>query len=274
MTIQKKLQFMHNNPVTSWHEHMFGTGAGLRGMVPELVENVVQTMDTLGIDKIVTCLPVSYDSKVGPEDFARANNYTYDCIKRYPKRVYGMCFVNPGFRDAMLDEVDRCVNELGFVGVKLMHQYFMDDPAMYPLVEKCIDLDIPIYMHTAHLMDPLSRSKQPRCSDGVHMANIARRYPEGTFIMGHLGGGGDWQWSLRAIADTPNVFTDIGGSICDRPLVEESVKHLGADRILFATDGSWSSTVGKLLGADISDDEKKTILAGTAFQRYLTRTRK
>ena len=58
-----------------------------------------------------------------------------------------------------------------------------------------------------------------RISDGIHMANVARRYPEARFIMGHIGGGVDWQWSVKAIADTPNVFAHIGGSIFDRPML-------------------------------------------------------
>jgi len=92
--------------------------------------------------------------------------------------------------------------------------------------------------------------------------------------MAHIGGGGDWQWAIKAIADTPNVFADIGGSVHDRPLIEESVRYLGADRLLFATDGAWSSGVSKILGADISDEDKKTILSGRAFNKYLERAGK
>ena len=118
-------------------------------------------------------------------------------------------------------------------------------------------------------MDPATRARQPRISDGVQMANIAKRYPEATFIMGHIGGGGDWQWSLKAIADTPNVFADTGGSVMDRAQIEEAVGYIGADRIIFATDGTWAAGTAKILGADISDAEKKTILNGTAFRRFL-----
>ena len=87
--------------------------------------------------------------------------------------------------------------------------------------------------------------------------------------MAHIGGGGDWQWSVKAIADCPNVFADISGSISDRPLMEESLRCLGADRLLFGTDCVWDSSVAKILGADISDEDKKTILAGGAMLRFL-----
>jgi len=198
----------------------------------------------------------------------------YEATQRYPGRVYGQAFVNPGYCEEMKAELERCVKELGFVGVKLYHQYFMDDPAQFALVEKCIELDVPILMHCAHVMDPDTKLRQPRVSSGVHMANIARRYPEATFIMGHIGGGGDWQWAIKAIADCPNVFADVGGSVYDRPLIEESVRYLGADRLLFATDGAWSSGISKVLGADISEEDKKTIFSGRAFNKFIEKAGK
>ena len=278
MTIQQKLQIMHNNPVVSWHEHVNGIMAdrGTEGdrLDTQHCDEQMEVVDMLGIDKIVVSKPIPADKHASPEKCMRANDLVYEATQRYPGRIYGQAFVNPGFSEAACREVERCVKELGFVGVKLYHQYFMDDPAQYALVEKCIELDVPILMHCAHIMDPTTRMRQPRCSDGVHMANIARRYPEATFIMGHIGGGGDWQWAIKAIADCPNVFADIGGSIHDRPLIEESVRYLGAERMLFATDGMWSSSVSKILDAEISEKDKKTILAGAAFTRFLERAGK
>ena len=66
----------------------------------------------------------------------------------------------------------------------------------------------------------------------------------------------------------------MSGSAYDCPQMEEAVQMLGADRILFATDCSIVSCVGKILGADISEDDKKTILEGTAFLRFLERAGK
>lgn len=269
MDIREIMKFMHENPVISWHEHVHGENGVLDKLDVAAADKQMEVIDTLGVDRIVVSYPIPADRHCPPEKFIKANDTVYQATKRYPGRVYGMAFVNPGYHDAMLKELDRCVKELGFVGVKLYHQYYMDDPAQFALVEKCIELDIPILMHSGHAMDPSTRMRQPRLSDGVHMANIARRYPEATFIMGHIGGGGDWQWSIKAIADYPNVYADISGSVYDRPLLEESVKYLGANRLLFATDNGWSSSVSKLLGADISDEDKKTILKGGDFERFI-----
>ena len=269
VNIREITGLLQQNPVISWHEHVPGENEGFEKLDTVFADNQLKVMDTLGIDKIVVSLPVAADRNCPPEKFIAANDIVYEAIQRYPGRVYGQAFVNPGYIKETIAELERCVKKLGFVGVKLYHQYFMDDPAMFPLIEKCIELDIPILMHCAHIMDPETRKRQPRCSGGDHMANIARRYPEATFLMGHIGGGGDWQWEIKAIADCPNVYADIGGSIYDRPLIEESIRYLGADRLLFASDGIWSSAISKVLGADISDEDKKTILSGRAFNRFI-----
>ena len=106
------------------------------------------------------------------------------------------------------------------------------------------------------------------CSSGVHMANAAKRFPEATFQMGHFTIT-DWQYQLKAIAPYPNIYTDMSGSAYDSPQMEEAVEMLGADRILFATDGSVVACAGKILGANISVEDKKTILAGKAFERFI-----
>jgi len=269
VTIQEKLKFIHENPAISWHEHVQQCGEGGKELNIAHADHQMEVAETLGIDRMVVSIPLPGDKHCPPEDFRVANDVAALAIKRYPGKVFGMAFVNPGFQKEALEEVERCVNEYGFVGVKLYHHYFMDNPVQYPLVEKCIDLNIPVLMHCGHTMDPATKARQPRISDGVQMANIAKRYPEATFVMGHIGGGGDWQWSLKAIADTPNVFADTGGSVMDRTQLEEAVKYVGAERLIFATDGTWDNCVAKILGSDISVDDKKTILEGTAFLKFL-----
>lgn len=278
MDIREQMKLIRETPVISWHEHVNGIVCDIVSINDHLdtedCDKKIMLMDMLGIDKIVVSNPIPTDRHCPPEDFRVANDIVFEAMQRHPGRIYGEAFVNPGYTKEMLDELDRCVRELGFIGVKLYHQYFMDDPIQYALVEKCIELDVPILMHCAHVMDTATRMHQPRCSGGDHMANIARRYPDATFIMGHIGGGGDWQWEIKAIADCPNVYADIGGSIHDRPLIEESVRYLGADRLLFATDGMWSSSLAKVLGADISDEDKKTILSSRAFTRFIEKAGK
>lgn len=271
MNVKEQMKLFHDNPVIAWHEHFANDGFAFGdGLDVEFVDRAVEIMDLYGVDKVVSSIPfVAEDCP--PEVFTKANTYTYQAMKRHPGKIYGQAFVNPLFFKETEKELERCA-DLGFSGVKLLHQCRMDNPAMFPMIEKCIELDLHIMIHSAKCTDKETALIQPRLSNGVHMANAARRYPEASFLMAHIGGGGDWKWSIKAIKDTPNVMADIGGSVHDRPMIEEAVKLLGADRLLFATDWGWSASLSKILGAEISEEDKKTILAGRKFARFVERT--
>lgn len=268
----KGMDLFYSNRVISWHEHVRGNANGELDIAH--CDKFVSCCDKAGIDKMLCSVPISDDPFCPPEKFIAANNIVHQAMRRYPDRILGMCFVNPGYGETAISEVKRCVNRLGMKGVKLYHQYFIDDPVLFNLVECCIELDIPILMHAGKVCDEDTIKRQPRLSDGVHFAKIARRYPEANFIMAHIGGGGDWQWQIKAIADTPNVVVDMSGSVHDCPMIEEAVEILGADRILFGTDNGFSSCIGKILGADIPENHKKTILEGTRYLRFIERAGK
>ena len=272
MEIREQMKLFHENPVVGWHEHI-SLYRGYEKLDMDNALGTLKVMDELGIDKIVTSIPV-VDHKRGDIKYAiAANNLTYEATKLSPDRIFGLCYVHPGQHELALREIERCVNELGFVGVKLYYDYFMDDPIQHPIIEKCIELDIPILMHSMKYYDEGNKLRQPLTSNGVHMANAARKFPDATFIMGHFTIC-DWKWSIKAIADCPNVYTDISGSNFDRPGIEEAVSLLGANRLLWGTDGAWSAGVGKLLGAELSEEDKKTILSGRDFERFLCRKKK
>jgi predicted TIM-barrel fold metal-dependent hydrolase len=85
--------------------------------------------------------------------------------------------------------------------------------------------------------------------------------------MAHIGG--DWQRGIKAVRDLPNVMIDICGSIVDCGMIEMAVEELDAGRILFGTDlpdiGFWSN-LGKVTGADITDEQKNLILYENAVR--------
>ena len=191
--------------------------------------------DLLGID--VFCVS---DSKLQGdlryEDFHEANERVKQAVARHPARLWGYCFVNPGDAKA-LDEVTQRVRDEGFVGVKLYHQYRIDEPVQEPLIERCI-------------------------SDASHFVKAAKRYPEAIFIEGHIGGGGDWEWAFKHLREAPSVYLDTSGSVVDEWLVDRCVAELGADRLLFATDMTMEGGVGKVLDADLTETDRTKILGG------------
>src|SRR2546422_8143820 len=63
-------------------------------------------------------------------------------------------------------------------------------------------------------------------SDAVELCALAARHPDVRFILAHIGGGGDWQHSLAALARVPNVAVDLSGSGVDGGRSEEHTSEL------------------------------------------------
>lgn len=266
-SIKQKMSLLKDNFVVNWHEHVWMKEEnGQKVLNPDTLTNLVEGAQDNYMDYVVCSLPITSGTAT-PQMCRQANNYLYDAIRQHPTTMRGLCYVDPGFGKEAADEIDRCVKELGMIGVKLYNQYTMDDPVQRVVIEKCIALDVPILIHAGYSKECFV--DQPNMSHSEQIARAAKAYPECQFIMAHVTGGGDWLWQLRGIADCPNVVTDISGSIIDMGSVEETVRYLGADRVLFGTDGSITMGVGKILGAQISEQDKKTILAGTRYRRYL-----
>jgi hypothetical protein len=56
------------------------------------------------------------------------------------------------------------------------------------------------------------------------------------FILAHIGGGGDWQHSLRAVRDVGNVHVDLSGSGVDGGMLEACLDAVGVHRMLWGAD--------------------------------------
>lgn len=226
----------------------------------------VEAGDLLGIDVFAcSCLAPRPSS---PETFRVANDRMIASLKEFPGRIWGYCYVNSGFGKEALAEIDRCLQVEDVIGVKLYNEYFFNEPVLRPLIEHCIKRDIPILEHQGHCTDFMP--EQPRISDAGHLSQMANEYPEAKIILGHICGGGDWEWTIKQAATAPTLYADTSGSVTDEGTIELAVREMGAERLLFACDGSHSASVGKLKGAQISDDDKRKIW-GDNFRRLIGR---
>ncbi|MEJ1731437.1 amidohydrolase family protein, partial [Escherichia coli] len=84
-----------------------------------------------------------------------------------------------------------------------------------------------ILHHAGHAHYPLPG--QPNISDGGHLAELGRRYPEARLICAHVGGGGDWEWTIKALRHASNVYLDTSGSVTDEGMIEMAAEILGVD---------------------------------------------
>ena len=222
------------------------------------VDGLLDAADSLGIERLYCSRPVTGGALVEIETVREANDTILAVMKRHPQRVFGYCFVQPGNGAAALNEIDRCL-EGGMVGVKLYNQFKYTDPAVFPIAEKCIARGIPFLGHSAFLTDLRTLAAQPKTSHALDFCALAKRYPELLLIMGHVNGGGDWEWAIKGLRECGNVFLDTSGSVLEDDTVERCVEVLGHRRVLFATDGTLEGGVGKVLGAELTAEQRADI---------------
>lgn len=175
-------------------------------------------------------------------------------------RVRPFARIDPLQGGAAMDELARCIEELGCVGVKVWIAP-ADDRRMDPLMERMLAYGRPVLIHA---LDK-AVGQVPLESRPPQVAELARRFPEAAMIMAHMGG--DFIRGCDAIADVPNVLTDPSGSYCETGMMEYAVDVLGADRILFGSDApgaSFINNVAKVLAADLTDQDTSKILGANA----------
>jgi uncharacterized protein len=220
---------------------------------------LIAAADRLGID-LLCCSILTPHRPATAEGFRECNRWVADATKRFPGRVLGYCYVNPGAGKEATEEVRRCVGELGFIGVKLYNEHKCTEQVVFPVIETAVELGVPILHHAGHLHYPLK--EQPRISDGGDLAELARRYPEARLICAHICGGGDWEWTIKALRHAPSVYLDTSGSVTDDGVVNMAARTLGVDRLLFGCDMSLTAGVGRIRAAELSAADKEKVLGG------------
>jgi uncharacterized protein len=151
--------------------------------------------------------------------------------------------VNPNYTDHALEEIERCVAQ-GAIGVKLLASRRADDPLLDPICEAAGRHRLPI-LH--HIWQHRRRDwPGQEISDGADLARLACRHPGVTFILAHIGGGGDYVHTFAAIRRVPNIVADLSGSGVDRGMLDEAVGALGSQRLLWASDVTMETGLAKL----------------------------
>jgi hypothetical protein len=254
-------------PVIDCHGHLHGQD------VVDYRERdrlLIEAADKLGIDQLC-CSILTRQRPASVEGFRACNAWLVEAIERFPDRVLGWCYVNPEHSAPAVEEIRRYVLEHGFIGVKLYNERVCTDPVVFPVIEAAIELRVPILHHAGHGHRPFPG--QPNISDSGHLTQLGQRYPEARLICAHIGGGGDWEWSIKAMRHGTNVLLDTSGSVVDAGMIEMAVDTLDVDRILFGCDMSMTAGIGKIRALDVNPADRQKILGGNMLQLLAMRDR-
>lgn len=185
-------------------------------------EFLVRVADELGIDKIC-CTDLTalfYDMHEG-------NRLLYEEMQRYPDRIIGYATLHSTrFGSEALENLTRCHEVYGMRGLKIYStpEASIAEPWTVPILEKCVEFDMPILAHTTP----------------TECEYLMTRVPECKFMMAHSGGqpfaSGDWNRAIMMAQRFENLYLETASSTLDAGFVEKAVAALGPGRIIFGTD--------------------------------------
>ena len=231
---------------------------------PSQVEALVRQADRMHVEKLIVAVPVAKTMKGGPEDIRAYNDIVLRALKAYPGRMLGQFTVNPLDLKTSGEEIKRCVDS-GMVGMKLFNHVKINNPSVFPIIEKFVNYQMIIHVHGESQLGvggyrmKYDVKNNPAISVPEDFVAIAQRYPEAMFQYAHIGGGADWEYACKSFVNYPNIYVDTGGSNNEEFLVDFAVEQLGEDRVFFGCDGSFYQGIGKILASGISDSQKKRI---------------
>ena len=236
------------------HTHAGVLGEG-RGLAPgELME----MLHTHGVDKaFVSTIRGFYGNcREGNDELAAY-------VGEYPKELYAFATVHPRDGEAAVEELRRCVDELGMIGLKLhpwLQAFSVSAPMMDPILEEAIRLHLPILFHDG---------TPPYCTP-LQICNLADRYPEATVVLGHAGNNDLWKNALDGARRLENVIICLSGP--SMHAMKTMIDALGPDRFVFGSDCGTSSDPGSLIyrlekirRLDIPEEWKRKILGENAL---------
>jgi predicted TIM-barrel fold metal-dependent hydrolase len=201
------------------------------------IDETYQTYKDAGIEKAVIV------NMVAPSIWGRAmpNDYLAQYTEKYPDLFIPFAGVDPHTGEFAVREIERAVNELGCKGLKFhpaYQEFFPNDKElMWPIYEKCVELNIPILVHTG-------TTRMTRCTikgcQPQFLDDVATDFPELHIIMTHFG----WPWTEEALAVCwrhENVYLDLSGwlpryVLATQPIVFQYMNTVLQDKLVFGSD--------------------------------------
>lgn len=191
------------------------------------------------------------------------NDLIHRVTQLYPREFAGVCQLPQSPRADMANcvaELERCVNELGFVGCNINPDpsdgYWTDPPMTdrhwYPLYEKMVELDVPGMVHVSCSCNPNFHHTGAHYLNGdtaafmqLVLSDLFKDFPTLRLVIPHGGGAVPYHWGrYRGLAQQlgrpplsellRNVFFDT--CVYHQPGIDLLLKVIPADNVLFASE--------------------------------------
>ncbi len=229
------------------HAHFMHAGCG-RSHWRTINESRLAAGDRIGISVHVASVLGSWGHTSptyfpSPQDVSVGNDAMLALQRDEPARVRTYVTVNPNDRRHAIEEIARCARA-GAVGVKLAASRRADDALVDDIAVAAGEHGFPILHHIWQHR----RQDWPgqEASDGVELGRLAARHPGVSFILAHIGGGGDYAHTFPAVRELPNIYLDLSGSGVDRGMLDDALEAVGPARLVWGCDLTMETGLAKL----------------------------
>jgi len=259
----------HPTPAFLRHE-MFESLLRWMGMTepPEVIppELTLGALQYAGVDKALC------SAWWGPSGVLLSNDEVYELVSAHPDKLVGVGAVNLRKPMAAVAEVRRCVQELGFKGIRLLPWLWElppDDRRYYPIYAACVENDVPFCLQVGHT-GPLRGSEYGRPIP--YLDNVALDFPELKIVGGHIGY--PWTDEMIALASKyPNVYIDTSAYKPSRypPQLVSYMQRHGRKKVLFGSNFPMIQPAACLAQIDqleLDDEAKALFLGGNAVRVF------
>ena len=200
-------------------------------------KEIVAAMDEQGVDRSVVFGFPWQD----PALFKMQNDYVMEVVTRYPDRLVGLCCFDPFSKEAV-SEARRCLQGgLSGIGEIAFYQSGIDDTAldmMTPLMEMCLDKDLPFLIHTNEPVGHRYPGKTPNTLKQLY--TLVTRFSENKIVLAHWGGGIFFYNLMKK--EVKEIFRKVWFDTAASPylytpdIYRIAGETIGVERILFGSD--------------------------------------
>jgi predicted TIM-barrel fold metal-dependent hydrolase len=235
-------------------------------MPSNTIEAMVDLLKRFGIKKAICSNHLSFFSgSFGLEELLKI-------LKRYKDFLLGYYVYNPNFESESLDLLKKCVLQKSVAGIKIhpsWHLCYPQDKKYDKFWDFTEQNQIPVLTHS---WDPEVANKAQKFSDPFLFESIIKRYPSLKLILAHAGGRGRMLYRvIDLMEEYENLYVDFAGDIFVPGLIEEYVRRVGSERLLFGTDMPWTDVrfhLASVLNLELSKEEIQNILGLNAVKLF------
>lgn len=154
------------------------------------------------------------------------NNFILNTAEHYPDRLIPACSANPWYGREAVKEVRRAIQ----AGARMLilhpfvQGFLANDELVWPLLDEADHQKVPVYIHTG----------LPGNATPWQVTDLAERYPELDFLMGHCGSTDFWNDANQAALLADNIYLET--SLARPFYIPGRLQALGNHRVIMGSN--------------------------------------